>query len=99
MHSPDCDFMAFGKTNFTMLLGSGPSKKFNMQSFFKTLRNGLKARRVSYWKTLVWSEINDRSRSGFSFRLLVVPKEPDVDRAIIGTTAIVMQRGKVIILD
>ena len=75
MHSPDCDFMAFGKTNFAMLLGSGPSKKFNMQSFFKTLRNGLKARRVSYWKTLVWSEINDRSRSGFSFRLLVVPKE------------------------
>ena len=41
MHSPDCDFMAFGKTNFAMLLGSGPSKKFNMQSFFKTLRNGL----------------------------------------------------------
>ena len=35
MHSPDCDFMAFGKTNFAMLLGSGPSKKFNMQSLFQ----------------------------------------------------------------
>ena len=27
--------MAFGKTNFAMLLGSGPSKKFNMQSLFQ----------------------------------------------------------------
>ena len=41
-----------------MLLGSGPSKKFNMQSFFKTLRNGLKGRKVQSVK------VKNRSRNG-----------------------------------